>query len=119
MKSIFAVAGMQQEGKFMPQRERDILSVGLGNPKHPGRVRGISSKEGWKDGFGPQWANEYKKCDWYKEQMANYFQEEAKKDFQEMMGMLLENPPPELMQKLASAMSNAATQMSTQDPKCS
>jgi len=29
--------------------------------------------------------------------MANYFQEEAKKDFQEMMGKLLENPPPELM----------------------
>ena len=38
IKSIFAVAGMQQEGKFMPQRERDILSVGLGNPDHPGRV---------------------------------------------------------------------------------
>ena len=36
MRSIFAVAGMQQEGKFMPRRERDILSVGLGNPEHPG-----------------------------------------------------------------------------------
>ena len=55
MKSIFAVAGMQQEGKFTPRRERDILSVGLGNPEHPGRVRGISSKEGWKDRLGPQW----------------------------------------------------------------
>ena len=41
----------------------------------------------------------------------------AKKDFQEMMGKLLENLPPELMQKLASAMSNAATQMSTQAPQ--
>jgi len=38
--------------------------------------------------------------------MANYFQEEAKKDFQEMMGNLLENTPHELMQKLASAISN-------------
>jgi len=45
MKSIFAVAGMQQEGKFRPRRDRDILSVGLGNPEHPSRVRGISSKE--------------------------------------------------------------------------
>jgi hypothetical protein len=96
-KSIFAVAGMQQEGMFIPRRERDILSVGLGNPEHPGRVRGISSKEGWKDGFGPQWKNEYKKRDRYKEQMATYFREEAKKDFQEMMGKLLENPPPKLM----------------------
>ena len=34
-----------------------------------------------------------------------------------MMGKLLEKPPPELMQKLASAMSNAATQMSTQAPQ--
>jgi len=114
MKSIFAVASMQQEGKFTPRRERDILSVCLGNPKHPGRVRGISSKQGWKDGFGPQWINEYKKCDRYKEQMATYFQEEAKKDLQEMMGNLLENPPPKLIQKLASAMSNQ--QISTQTP---
>jgi len=50
--------------------------------------------------------NEYKKRDRYKEQMANYFQEEAKKDFQEMMGKLLDIPPPELMQKLVSAVSN-------------
>jgi len=47
--------------------------------------------------------------------MATYFQEEAKKDFQEMMGKLLENPSPELMQKLASVMSNQ--QMSTQAPQ--
>ena len=79
MKSIFAVAGMQQEGKFKPRRERDILSVGLGNPEHPGRVRGISSKEGWKDGFGPQWANEYKKRDRYKEQMAIFFRKWLRK----------------------------------------
>ena len=77
MKSIFAVVGMQKEGKFTPRRERVILSVGLGNPEHPGHVRGISSKEGWKDGFGPQWNNEYKKRDRYNEQMANYFQEEC------------------------------------------
>jgi len=32
-KSIFAVAAKQQEGKFKPRRERDILSVGLGNPR--------------------------------------------------------------------------------------
>ena len=46
--------------------------------------------------------------------MATYFQEEAKKDLQEMMGNLLENPPPKLIQKLASAMSNQ--QISTQTP---
>jgi len=45
--------------------------------------------------------------------MAYYIQEEAKKNFQEMMEKLLENPPPKLMQKLASAMSNAATHVDT------
>jgi hypothetical protein len=52
-KSIFAVAAEQHEGLFKPRRERDILTASLGNPKHPGCVRGISLKEGWKEGFRP------------------------------------------------------------------
>jgi hypothetical protein len=54
VKNIYAVAVKQSQGSFKPQKERDILTSGLGNPEHPGRVRGISSKEGWKEGFGPQ-----------------------------------------------------------------
>jgi hypothetical protein len=46
--------------------------------------------------------------------MKNYFKE-AKKDFQKMMFQILSDPPPALMQRLASAMS--AQQMSTQDPQ--
>jgi hypothetical protein len=80
-KSIFLVAAKQHEGLFKPQRERDILTIGLGNLEHPSRVRGISSKEGWKEGFGPEWEGEYKKRDRYKEEMKSYFKEEAKKDF--------------------------------------
>jgi hypothetical protein len=52
-KNIYAMAAKQNQGTFKPQRERDILTAGLGNPEHPGRVRGISSKEGWKEEFGP------------------------------------------------------------------
>jgi hypothetical protein len=37
--------------------------------------------------------------------MKSYFKEEAKKDFQEMMSKILSDPPLELMQHLASAMS--------------
>jgi hypothetical protein len=47
--------------------------------------------------------------------MESYFKEEAKKDFQEMMSKILSDPPPELMQRLASAMSTQ--QMSTQAPQ--
>jgi hypothetical protein len=46
-KNIYAMAAKQSQGSFKPQRERDILTAGLGNPEHPGRVRVISSK---KDG---------------------------------------------------------------------
>jgi hypothetical protein len=92
-KSIFTVASKQHEGLFKPQRERYILTAGLGNLEHPGRVRGISSKEGWKEGFGPEWEGEYKKHDGYKEEIKSYF-EEAKKEFQEMMSKILSDPPP-------------------------
>jgi hypothetical protein len=96
-KNIYAIAAKQSQGTFKPQRERDILTAGLGNPEHPGRVRGISSKEGWKEGFGPQWEGLYRKRDRYKEEMANYFKEEAKKEFKGLMSEMLSNPPLELM----------------------
>jgi len=112
-KNIYAIAAKQSEGTFKPQREKDILTAGLGNPEHPGRVRGISSKEGWKEGFGPQWEGLYKKRDRYKEEMANYFKEEAKKEFKGLMSEMLSNPPPELMQQLAMASAMSVQQMTT------
>jgi len=81
--NIFVVAAKKQEGSFKPQRERDILIASLGNPEHPGRVRGISSKDGWTEGFSEEWVGMYKKCDRYKEAMVDYFKEEAKKDFKD------------------------------------
>jgi hypothetical protein len=100
------MAAKQSQGSFKPQRERDIiLTAGLGNPEHPGPVRGISFKEGWKEGFRPQWEGLYKKHDRYKEELSDYFKQEAKKEFKYLMSQMLSNPPPELMQQLASAMS--------------
>jgi hypothetical protein len=99
------MAAKQSQGSFKPQRERDILKAGLGNPEHLGRVRGISSKEGWKEGFGPQWEGLYKKRDRYKEELSDYFKKEAKKEFKDMMSQMLSKPQPELMQQLVSEMS--------------
>ena len=112
-KNIYAIAAKQSEGTFKPQREKDILTAGLGNPEHPGRVRGISSKEGWKEGFRPQWEGLYKKRDRYKEEMTNYFKEEAKKEFKGLMSEMLSNPPLELMQQLAMASAMSVQQMTT------
>ena len=110
-KNIFAVAAKQQAGKFKPQRERDVLTVALGNPEHLGRVRGISSKEGWKEGFRPEWEGMYRKHDRYKEEMSNYFKEEAKREVEEVMSKILSDPPPELMHTANSS------QLSGQPPQ--
>jgi hypothetical protein len=104
-KNIYVMVAKQSQGSFKPQRERDILMAGLGNPEHPGRVRGISSKEGWKEGFRPQWEGLYKKRDRYKEELSDYFKQEAKKEFKDLMSQMLSDPPPKLMQQFASAMS--------------
>ena len=82
---IIKMAALEQEGKFKTDHENDVLTHSLGNPEHPGRVefiliifqmlthpgrvRGISSKLTWKDGFGPEWAPTYKSRRRYKEQM--------------------------------------------------
>jgi hypothetical protein len=36
---------------FTPSRERDELSLGLGNPEHTGRTRGLGKLVTWKKGF--------------------------------------------------------------------
>nr|AAX96784.1 transposon protein, putative, CACTA, En/Spm sub-class [Oryza sativa Japonica Group]ABA92546.1 transposon protein, putative, CACTA, En/Spm sub-class [Oryza sativa Japonica Group] len=40
-----------KKGYFKPKREKDVLSTALGTPEHGGRVRGVSSKMSWKEGF--------------------------------------------------------------------
>jgi hypothetical protein len=41
----------REKGLFTPSRERDELSLGLGNPEHTGRVRGIGKLMTWEKGF--------------------------------------------------------------------
>lgn len=70
---IVQVAAKSKDGSFKLERERGILSVALGNPEHPGRVWGISSRLGWKEGFAEEWQDIYKKRDRYKKEMKDYF----------------------------------------------
>jgi hypothetical protein len=42
------------------QREYDVLSQCLGHPEQPGRVRGVSSYQGWKYAW-PQHVEMYRK----------------------------------------------------------
>jgi len=40
-----------EKGSFTPSREKDDLSLGLGNPEHIGHVRGLGKHKTWKEGF--------------------------------------------------------------------
>ena len=40
-----------QQGTFIPDREKDELTMALGNPEHPGRTRGTPGSVSWKAGF--------------------------------------------------------------------
>ena len=50
-QKMLALAELQKQGKFKPQREQDVLSTAIGSKEHRGRVRGLSSKLSIKDGF--------------------------------------------------------------------
>ena len=40
-----------QQGTFVPDGEKDELTMALGNPEHPGRTRGTPGSIPWKVGF--------------------------------------------------------------------
>ena len=40
-----------QRGTFLPNREKDELTMALGNPEHPGQTRGTPGSIPWKVGF--------------------------------------------------------------------
>jgi hypothetical protein len=45
---ILKYAEDKEKGTFTPSRERDELSLALGNPEHTGRVRGLGKQTTWK-----------------------------------------------------------------------
>ena len=48
---ILKYAEDKEKGSFNPSRERNELSLGLGNKEHIGRTRGLGKRTTWKQGF--------------------------------------------------------------------
>ena len=48
---ILKYAEDKEKGSFNPSRERDELSLGLGNKEHTGHTRGLGKRMTWKQGF--------------------------------------------------------------------
>nr|ABA97998.1 transposon protein, putative, CACTA, En/Spm sub-class [Oryza sativa Japonica Group] len=72
------LSSSQKKGFFKPKREKDVLSTVLGTPEHGGRVRGVSSKMSWKEGFKH---DPHKKRDAYKDKL----RDDGAADFQRQM----------------------------------
>jgi hypothetical protein len=75
-------------------------------PEHGGHVRGISSKLNWRDGFSDEWKDMYKRRDRHKEEMKDFFEQQAEKKFRDMMENFFANPDPKVMKRLAGAVSS-------------
>jgi len=82
-----------------------VLSTALGSKEHGGRVRGVSSKLSFKDGFQED-RSTYKRHDRYKEEMIQAAEQAAESKFREMFAQIVEQqsgqivmmPPPVLAQ---------------------
>jgi hypothetical protein len=48
-KAMLTITKAIESGVFQPRRDRDVLTEALGNPEHRGRVRGVSSRQSWKN----------------------------------------------------------------------
>jgi hypothetical protein len=48
-KSLLTIKAAKERGEFVPHRGHDELIEALGNPEHRGRVRGMSSRQSWKN----------------------------------------------------------------------
>jgi hypothetical protein len=51
VSKILKFAKDKEKGAFTPSREKDELTVALGNPEHTGRTRGLRKRMSWKHGF--------------------------------------------------------------------
>lgn len=78
--SLKDIAEKEKTGEFIAKRENDQLTAALGNPEHSGRVRGLSSRMSWKEGF-PEKATGYKKRDRYKQKLEEKIAKQVEQHF--------------------------------------
>ena len=116
-QKMYELTDLQSQGKFKAKRDKDVLSTALGSKEHGGRVRGVSSKLSFKDGFQED-RSTYKRHDRYKEEMIQAAQQAAETKFKEMFaqiaeqqsGQLVTVPPPILAHSnLTCAQSSVAS----------
>ena len=84
---MLAIKAAKERGEFQPRRDHDELTEALGNPEHRGRVRGVSSRQSWKN--VESWQSDaasYHTRQRYKEEIFQKGKEEAMREI--VMGMI-------------------------------
>ena len=66
-----------------------MLSTAIGTKEHGGRIRGVSSKLTFRDGFEED-RSTYKRHDRYKEEMIQAAEQAAESKFKEMFAQIAE-----------------------------
>ena len=82
-QKIYKLTEFQKQGKFSVKRDKDVLSTAIGTKEHRGRIRGVSSKLTFRDGFEMD-CSTYKRHDHYKEEMIQATEKAAESKFKEM-----------------------------------
>ena len=88
-QKMYELTDLQGQGKFKAKRDKDVLSTALGSKEHGGRIRGVSSKLSFKDGFQED-RSTYKRHDRYKEEMIQAAEQAAESKFREMFAQIAE-----------------------------
>jgi hypothetical protein len=77
-----------EEGKFIPDRERDMLTKALGNAEHTGRTRGLGPNYPWSIGFAKD-VESYRKRERGRKQKEEEEKEQIKKLKEKYDGMFI------------------------------
>jgi len=88
-QKMYELTELQKQGKFSVKRDKDVLSTAIGTKEHGGRIRGVSSKLTFRDGFEED-RSTYKRHDRYKEEMIQAAEKAAESKFKEMFAQLAE-----------------------------
>jgi len=88
-QKMYELTKLQKQGKFSVKRDKDVLSTASGTKEHRGRIRGVSSKLTFRDGFEED-RSTYKRHDRYKEEMIQAAEKAAESKFKEMFAQLAE-----------------------------
>ena len=95
-QKMYELTDLQSQGKFKTKRDKDVLSTALGSKEHGGRIRGVSSKLSFKDGFQED-RSTYKRHDRYKEEMIQAAEKVGESKFKEMFAQIPEQQSGQLV----------------------